>query len=687
MDIAERTEMIPPQITQSVPPLGQKKPDVTIAFAVLCIVFGCVGAYCNALRGPFIFQDWSEIVGMAGTADWRAAIFPDAQAPLSGMPLTALTFLANANLGGRNVLGFHVLNLVLHVLCALALFSLAREIFRSPRLENRFGGSATLLGGATALVWSVHPLNTESVNYLSLRSELLVGLCYFSALFAFARSMRASQPIRWRAVSVIAGLAGSFSGSGLVSLPLMIAVMDGVFFASSWKDVWSKRWGYYLALLAVSGVVAVHWIEFSRARTAFGEGVDLSQYFLRTCQAVVLCLKLSVWPNPLVFDYGRGVALGVREMSLHLVLAIAVVGLTVYALVRRFSIGFAGIWLVVFLGPLAGLFPLLDQPLSEHRAYLALPAVSALAVVGLFRVTGKRMVFVMIPLAAGLSVLTIGRNRDYRTEAGLWEDTIIKQPVNARAFLNRGAALERDRHILEAIENYQIALIVDPEYVDAHYALALRLAKNPARQEEAIQQYREVVRIKPDSVDARVSLANLLIKVPARVEESAAQYRKALELKPGSPEIHANLGNALSRLPGRRAEAEREYREALKLQPSLAEPHFFLAVLLAREWSRSAEAIQEFDEALRLNPNLAAAHYNLAVLLSSQPNRQSEAAVHYEAAIVLQPEYLEAHYNLGLLLAKDKSRTSEALAHFEAALRIDPDLEQAHRMIEKLSVR
>lgn len=187
-------------------------------------VAGCVlvaatfAAYHNSFSGPLVYDDIAAIkenptiLDLSRLAD---VLNPpnDSGITVNGRPLINLTLAINYAIGGTEVVGYHVLNLVIHMLAALALFGILRRSLALPLLRTRFGTGpgATSLAFCTALLWAVHPLQTESVTYIIQRAESLVGLFYLLTLYLFVRSVQSPRPIVWQSLAVLACLFGMAS--------------------------------------------------------------------------------------------------------------------------------------------------------------------------------------------------------------------------------------------------------------------------------------------------------------------------------------------------------------------------------------------------------------------------------------------------------------------------------------------
>jgi tetratricopeptide (TPR) repeat protein len=386
----------------------------------------------------------------------------------------------------------------------------------------------------------------------------------------------------------------------------------------------------------------------------FGAGVEAWAYWLTQFRAMATYLKLTFWPAPLIFEYGTFWISGVGEILGEAMLVLGLLVVTIRGLWRRTALGFAGAWFFGILAP-TSLAPGTTQMIVEHRMYLSLAAVLAVAVVGALRVTGARRngrVWVACAIAAVVALgLTVRRNADYRTDVALWSDTVAKRPANPLAHFMLAGAHER-----------------------------------AGEAERALASYAEALRLKPDFSVGQEYYGELLLKVGRRAE-AIKRFEAALELQPEFADAHANLGNALL-AEGRSAEAVQHLREAVRLAPEFAEMHFNFANALAVAGPR-AEAIAEFQAALSRpagNPAVhVAAHYELANLLAMSA-RQSEAVPHYEAALRARPDYAEAHHNLGSALF-ELGRFREAAEHYEATLRLAPEFPNGRANLERARAR
>jgi len=607
-----------------------------VALACGVLVLAALAAYHNSFSVPFIYDDSAAITDNP-TIQHLWPIWPALSPPpgltTSGRPIVNLSLAINYALGGVQVGGYHAVNLAIHILAGLTLFGLMRRTllrsasagrWKAGALASNVATSSMVMAFAIALIWTLHPLQTAAVTYTVQRAESLMGLFYLLTLYCFVRGTNSnSSGIRplssgfWYLCSFLCCLLGMATKEVMVSAPLMVLLYDRTFIAGSFRDAWQKRWRLYLGLAATWLLLAclVAGTGGNRNGSAgFGGGVSSWAYALTQFPAISRYLRLSLWPHPLVFDYGRAlVKPGVSVIPYVLIVAVLVAG-TLAGLWRGRALGFAGIWFFAILAPSSSVVPVATETMAEHRMYLPLAAVIALLVLGCHALAGRRSLPVLFGFAILLGFFTLRRNEDYSSALAIWSDTVAKSPRNARAQNQLGFALLQTGRSSEALQPLEEAVRLEPADAEAHRNLGVVL-DTMGRVIEAVGQYKEALQIKPDYADAHNSLGNVLAR-QGRIPEAIGHYEEAVRLNPQNASIHNNLGLALART-GKMAEAIEQFQEALRIKPDYADAHHNLG----HAWANRGdvpEAIGELEEALRLNPNDEPASVELARLRALQ---------------------------------------------------------------------
>ena len=634
---------------------------------------GAVAVYSRTFSVPLLLDDHYTIVGNSTIRHWSTAFWPPINTTASGRPILNLSLAINYAISGTAVWSYHVVNLAIHVLAGLTLFGIVRRT-----LAPRVGPAAALIAFSAALLWTLHPLQTESVTYIVQRAESLMGLFYLLTLYCFIRGAEADghPRRRWFALSVAACLFGMATKEVMVSAPLIVLLYDRTFVAGSFREAWRRCGGVHVALAATWLLLAglVTSAGWDRNGTfGFDVGMTPWAYWLTQFEAVTRYLWLSVWPHPLVFEYGTFWVKRPTEVALYALVVVVLAVAVLVALWRRPVPGFIGAWFFVILAP-TSVMPGRIQMIVEHRMYLPLAAVMTLVAMGIHTVVRRQSWVVLAALALGLGMLTARRNEDYRSELTIWSDTVAKRPNNELAHTNLGIAWAKmPGRLNDAAAQYEEALRLQPDYAEAHDNLGNAWSKMPGRLHDAIAQYEEALRLRPDSAGTHDNLGIAWSKVPGRLHDAIAQFEEALRLKPDSPETHYNLGLALSQMPGRLNDAIAQYEEALRLQPDYAEAHNDLGIAWSQMPGRLNDAAAQFEKALRLKPDYTEAHNNLGNAWSQMPGRLNDAIAQYQEALRLQPDSVEAHYNLGLAWSKTPGRLNDAAAQYEEVLRLSPN--------------
>jgi tetratricopeptide (TPR) repeat protein len=597
--------------------------DWPCLFCIGILSAGAFAVYSGTFSVPLLYDDSGSIAANPSIrriwSGW-SALRPPNDAGVGGRPLLNLSFALNYALGGDAVLGYHVANLVIHVLASWTLFGVVRNTLCRPGLADRFGRSATALALAVSAVWAWHPLQTISVTYISQRAESLMGLFYLLTVYCFARRAdregKASRRL-WFSLSVLSCLAGAATKEVMATAPLMVLLYDRTFVSGSFSAAWRRNWRLYTVLAAALFPIGHRVLILHRggvvSGVGFGGGIAWWDYALTECRVVLRYILLSFWPQPLVFDYGRSLPCHLPEIWPYALVLASLLAASAVALRRSPAVGFLACWFFLILAPTSSVIPVVGQSMAENRMYLPLAAIVAAAVLGAFAWVGRMVLPLCAVAAVGLGFASSQRNRSYQSELAIWSDTVAKAPANARAHGNLGRVL----------------------------------AGMPDRRDDAIAQYEEAVRLDPAAAEVHVNLGNLWFRAPRHLDDAIAQYGEALRLRPYDADAHYDLACGLARKPGRLDAAVAEYKEALRLKPEFAAAHLNLGNALLRIPGRSGEAIAHYEEALRQRPDWAEAHFALGMALLSVPGRSDEARGHLRAVMRIQPGNDEVREILG----------------------------------------
>lgn len=608
----------------------------------LLILVGLL-TYANNYQGEFIFDDFPAIIDnpaiqSLSSLDQLLRPVPDGS-PLAGRPVPALTIALNYAFGGLDVRGYHFVNNLIHILASMALFGLIRATLLLPKYAPEYGGRTEGLALAVSLIWLVHPLNSEVVNYINCRTESLAGLFYLLTLYCSAVAFRAEQPQKWFAAALLACILGMASKEVMASAPLLVLLHDRLFVSGSFAEALRKRRWFYAALAATWLVVGFYQLDNPRAKSVLFDSawISVSDYFLTQLTVIVHYIKLSIWPHPLVLDsQDWPIARGASLQVVFSFLAVAALGAsTLFGLWRKAWWSILGTWFFCVLAPTSSVIPIVTEIVSERRMYLPLASIIILLVFTgdylLQRITvryptyreGLRFVpsLTVVIIVLFLATMTYARNSDYSTAVSIWTDTVEKRPGNSRGQENLGKALVSAGKVAESIPPLQEAIRLypkeqsKPELAELYSVLGASLAKT-GNFSESVTMHLQAVALQPDDGLIHYHLGNAYLRTNDLANAEKA-FRRSISLTPNFPPAHGNLALVLMQL-GAFTEAEQHFQKLLELAPMEANSYILLAEFLISQ-NRMAEALRVYQSGIERVVNPDELLERRTLLLSSYP--------------------------------------------------------------------
>lgn len=553
-----------------------------------------------------------------------------------------LTFALNYFIGGLDVTGYHVVNLAVHILNALLVYTLILLTFRTPQMKDcSLAPFSGLLALCASLLFVVHPLQTQAVTYIVQRLTSLTAMWYLLSLCLYAgwRLAGDRSPSHGRkalplyVLSLITIILAMKTKEIAFTLPVIVVLYDFFFFRER-KPLWLVPVLLTLLIIPVSmlnlekpaGMILSDVSQVTRVQAQTSRWVYLMTQFT----VIVTYIRLLLLPIDQNLDYDYPLAHGFFTLPVLLSFAVllSLVLLAAYFFVRSGRkdegsrpelrlVSFGIFWFFITLSVESSIIPIVD-PIFEHRAYLPSVGFFIAVATGLFlvmeRVNNRRVVHVtagvVVVIVLVLGGTTYARNRVWQDETRLWEDVVNKSPLKGRPHYNLGVAHAREGRTRDAIQEFLTAIQVSPDLVDAYYNLGLAYARL-GRTEEAVREYQRAIALDPDYFMAHNNLANTYL-AQGRTEDAVSEYVKAIKIDPGFANVHYNLGLAYT-VQGRSEDAVREFTKAIDLDPDFYPAHYDLGVSYRME-GRYEEAKREFQTVLRLNPNHRGARENLEML-------------------------------------------------------------------------
>ncbi len=671
------------------------------AAALLTAVFV---AYRPAWNGGFVWDD-AQHVTRPELRSWQGLgrIWFDLDATQQYYPLLHSAFWIEHKLWGDSPLGYHLVNILLHCVAALMVAAIL----------SRLAVPGAYLAAA---IFALHPVNVESVAWITELKNTLSAVFYLAAFMMYLRFDQ-SRSRRLYAAALALFILGLLSKTVTATLPGALLV---VFWWQRGRLSWRKDvvpLVPFFVLGAVAGIFTA-WVEHTLIG-AQGKPFEISllDRSLLAGRVIWFYLGKLIWPTDLLFIYPRW-NLSAAVWWQYVFPAGVVALLTILWFVRRrwraplaavlFFIG----TLVPVLG-FCNVYPFIFSFVADHFQYLASLGIIALLSAGIALLLARQRLWdkpagyaVCLALLAPLAILTWRQCAMYTDAETLYRTTIDRNPQCWMAYNNLGVILSDRGKTADAIECFEAALRIKPDHANAHYNLGNALEKI-GRPDDALEQYRAALEVRPQYVDAETAYA-MTLDAQGKWNAALEHFTRALAIDADNAGAHNALGNALARRDHFDA-AEQHFERALQLNPRLTTAYVGLGNVLSNR-GRLDDAIEQYQAALAIDPNDVGAHNNLGntlvkkgqigeavrhftQALQRQPDcvealgnlgnaqaisgQLSAAIATYRKALAIKPDDAGSHVNLGIALTKE-GKSAEAIDHYETALRIRPDLATAH---------
>lgn len=434
----------------SVPLYGQIRPPLLIAAVTLLV-------YLNSLSGVFQFDDHNVIVNNPAVHGWSQWW----QGMCGIRPLLKLSYTLNWTCG-LGLIGFHLFNVLVHVVNGLFVYRLAQAVTKQS-FRPELAGKAALTG---ALLFAIHPVQTEAITYLSGRSSSLFTCFYLASLFCYLRCRRHAW-LSWpQCVSAIFFVLALLTKEVALTLPLALLLWEICFgeLHQGVRGMWRRQWLHWLILFVAAVALLYHpvyrcLIVLKPTLTTVLTQIDGVSYLLTRLFAVT---SLNIDPDL------RLQPVLTRPLASEACALALLLGTGVWMLRRKPLFAFAILWLFLQLLPTNTLAVRWDIA-NERQLYLAGVGLFIAAGFGLERVLGflpgkgrKLLLFFFYTL---LGLCTVFRNDDYQSQVTLWEATVKQSPAKARVYNNLGYAYLLAGERTKARRSYLTAVQLRPDYL------------------------------------------------------------------------------------------------------------------------------------------------------------------------------------------------------------------------------
>lgn len=667
-----------------------------IAAPMLIVIAGLL-AYCNSYQGVFLLDDKPLIVDNPAIKQLTPITKFVFEGGLRKLPM--FSFAVNYAVGGLDPTGYHYFNVTVHLLAAASFFGFVYITLRSPVWTTVQRSQAVLFAFLISLLWVVHPLNTQAVDYIVQRIESMMGLAFFLFLYLFALSHYSN----YRRVLLVGAWIVFCAGLAckevmVMSMPVAV-LYDRAFLNTSWREVWRSHAWFWLACALPIAVAAVFIIpSMLGSEAAVGlrlKSVTPSEYLSTQPEVILHYLRLAIVPWPQVFDYGWEPEQQMTVIAASSGLVLTLLAGLAWLYFHKPQFAFWGLAVALVLFPTSSFIPLQDLAV-EHRMYVPLAFVLVLAVLGLFAIGSKMFgdhptlvsSGVCIAIAGVLAIVTLSRNQDYKSEIGMWQDVITKtvaagskNMLAGRAYSNLGEAYANKEQWEKSIESLEKALTYQQFSSNVHGNLT-RAYVATGKAELAKQHCVKALELEPESGRLRQQ-AGLIEIMSGNFEEAERHFHSAHQISPNDPIICVNLAqcNLQLRKP---VEAESLLRKAIDLDGKAAEPRKRLIDLLLQQSKIDSafEAANAYAKALARDPQ---ANFQLAMIWAVK-GENAKSIEQLEIAVKSDPAPPEANYQLGNARRSAGDLTG-ARACYESELKHYPNNADALNKLAELVAR
>jgi tetratricopeptide (TPR) repeat protein len=548
------------------------------------------------------------------------------------------TFALNYLLHGADVAGYHIVNLIIHVLNALLVYGLVVLSFRTPLLQrSSLKHRAGTIALFSALLFAGHPVQTEAVTYIVQRFASLATLFYLVSLAAYIKSRLAGLENRskwktpaWYAVSLVSAVLAMKTKEIAFTLPVVITLYEFLFFEGTIK----KRILLLLPLLLTMVIIPMSLLGTARPlgemindvseATRVQTDVTRMEYLFTEFTVIVTYLRLLFLPynQNLDYDYPLFQSFFATEVVLSFLLLVLIFGAGIYLLYRdRRSPGagrlmaFGILWFFITLSVESSVIPIVDV-IFEHRLYLPSVGFFITCTSALFlgaerlksRWAGAERA-VMGVLAAVVIVftgLTYARNIVWQSEVSLWEDVIKKGPEKARGYNGLGLAYQHMSQYDKAIVSFDKAIALDPAYIDSYNSRGLFFEKM-GQFDKAIEDYNKAIALDPSYPESYFN-RGIAFEKKGEFDKAIEDNDRAIALEPAYYAAYINRG-VLEGQIGLFDKAIEDFNQSIVINPKPADAYSNRGIVYALT-GQYGRALDDFNKALELNQNLPQAYFN-----------------------------------------------------------------------------
>jgi tetratricopeptide (TPR) repeat protein len=645
-------------------------------YAIILIAVIGILAYINSFNNAFQFDDGYHIVEGNKIKNIDNFLSASFWKNIGDRPLAFFTLAINYKLNELDVTGYHVVNLLFHILAGFMAFLLSLEImslavFKKNKIINDY---KVLIALFTAFIFVAHPIQTQAVTYIIQRMTVMAGFFYMWAVLLYIRGRNAHlknpaerkwKPYTFYAAAFFVGFLGFISKQNAVTFPLAFILVEFFFIRDGNQKIDRK----FLAIFSsVIGGIILMGIIINGLPSEY-EKISRSEYLFTQFRVLFKYWQLLFLPVNQHLDYYWTISMsfwGKKELF-SLAFLLITIGLAVWFYRKNWLIASFGIfWFYLTLSIESSIIPIRDV-IFEHRLYMAVFGFGfAISYYAFYILGAKKEKFAII----ALSILTlvyvaasVNRNSVWKNAYTLWSDSIEKDPKRERAWYWLASYYMTEKDNENAQKCYNKSIENNPAFPLAYNGRA-NLKKETGDLQGALQDYNKAISLDPNYVTAFYNrgITNAALN---KLDESIKDYDKSIQLGNTSSAVYYNRGNAKRRIKDYKGAID-DYNKAIKMDPVYALAYFNRGLTKA-QMQNHEEAINDMDIAIKIDSKNHLFYNGKGVSLIAL-NKYQEAVNNFNISIQLKPDFGQAYFNRGYAKQMGLNDIAGACKDWETAL-------------------
>jgi len=630
----------------------------------IIILLGII-IYSNSFQCSFHFDDLPRIVNNPNIRN-----LVDVKAWWNSYPMRPVgmfTFALNYHFNKLDVFGYHLVNLIIHLINACLVWWLTLLIFSSPALkDNPVTQQKKIIAFLTALLFVSHPLTTQSVTYIVQRMASLVTMFYFLSIALYLKARLAGKgktsTYLLFAGSLISAVLAMLTKENAFTLPFAIVLFELFFLQTKKRTVNFRDYRVVLLIAALLGIIIIIPLKFSFSifkpiPPSLGNTYTITplNYLFTQFSVIIKYIQLLFLPINQTFEYDFPISNSFFEIRTMLcfVILLSVIILAILSFKKYRIISFGIFWFFLTLSIESSFIPIADV-IYEHRTYLPSFGFFLILSSGIFFFLWNKnkyfAIIILVIIIGSNSFLTYERNKVWKDTFTFLSDIILKSPNKARPIGGLGDYYKDLGKSEMAIADYSRAIAINPKYTEAYINRGI-IYGNMGKWNEAISDYSKAVEIDPKSDQAYYDRGNAYRTI-GKWDKAIADYSRAIAINRKYSVAYSNRGIVKGNM-GKWNEAITDYSKAIEIDPKSDQAHYNRGIAYRKlgQWDK---AIADYSKAIEINPKFKEAFTNRGVAYSNL-EQWDKAVEDFTKALEIDPNFTIASTNRDFAYEKLRS--------------------------------